>query len=65
MITLNGSGADYRGLSTDKKPTDAAPNAILYLVDTDERYYFDGEEWHQQASPVSLASPGTKKTTKQ
>ena len=65
MITLNGSGADYRGLSTDEKPADAAPNAILYLVDTDERYYFDGEEWHQVAAPSTQTSPGTKKAEKQ
>lgn len=33
MITLNGSGADYRCLSTDVKPEEAGENALLLEVD--------------------------------
>ena len=45
MITLNGSCADYRGLSTDPKPSDADENALLLEVDTGDFYYFSGGEW--------------------
>lgn len=64
MITLNGSGLDYRGLSTDEKPADAAPNALLYLVDTGEQYYFDGETWAKTAAPNEQKTTA-KKATKQ
>lgn len=45
MVTLNGHGADYRGLSTDNKPTDAAINSIFFELDTEKFYYFDGSTW--------------------
>lgn len=45
MITLNGSNADYRGMSTDTKPLDAAVNALFLEVDTGDFYYFDGTAW--------------------
>ena len=45
MVTLNGSCADYRGLSTDTKPEDAGNGALLLEEDTGVYYYFDGEEW--------------------
>lgn len=44
MITVNAT-TDYRGLSTDEKPTDADVNALLLEVDTGVFYYFDGESW--------------------
>lgn len=45
MITLNGSGADYRCLSTDTKPTEAEENALLLEVDTGDFYYYTDGSW--------------------
>lgn len=46
-ITVNAT-TDYRGLSTDPKPTDADINALLLEVDTGDFYYFDtDEDWHK------------------
>lgn len=45
MVTLNGSAADYVGLSTDVKPIDAAVNAMFLELDTGDFYYFAGEDW--------------------
>lgn len=36
---------DYKGLSTDDKPTDCAVNSLFLELDTGDFYYFDGEEW--------------------
>ena len=44
MITVNAT-TDYRGMSTDDKPTYADVNALLLEVDTGDFYYFDGENW--------------------
>jgi hypothetical protein len=46
---LNGNGADYRGLSTDVKPTDDMVELYsIYLeLDTGDFYYFDGETWNK------------------
>lgn len=44
-VTLNGSSADYRGLSTDEKPTDAGENAWFYEQDTKSWYYFTDGAW--------------------
>lgn len=46
-ITNNGNGTDYRGLSTDEKPTDNGvfANALFLEVDTGDFYYYDGEAW--------------------
>ena len=44
-VTLNGSNSDYRGVSGDTKPTDAALNSLFLEVDTKDFYYFDGTEW--------------------
>lgn len=46
MITLN-AGAEYKCLSTDNKPEDAAVNALLLELDTGDFYYFDGESWEK------------------
>lgn len=45
MVTLNGSTADYLGLSTDTKPTNAGTNALFLELDTLDFYYFDGTTW--------------------
>lgn len=45
-VTLNGSNADYMGLSTDTKPTEDIPVNTLFLeLDTGDFYYYDGSEW--------------------
>jgi hypothetical protein len=47
-VILNGSGADYRGLSTDVKPTEmVAVNSIYLELDTGNFYYFDGTTWNK------------------
>lgn len=44
-VTLNGSRADYVGLSTDTKPTDAPVNSLFLELDTGDFYYYDGSDW--------------------
>ena len=46
-VTINQSGADYRGLSTEDKPTGdwVEVNSIFLELDTGNFYYFDGTEW--------------------
>lgn len=47
MVTVNAT-TDYRGKSTDIKPTDADINALFLEVDTQNFYYFDtDEDWHK------------------
>lgn len=38
---------EFRGLSTDPKPTDAINGAAFVEVDTGDVYMFDGEDWNQ------------------
>jgi hypothetical protein len=60
-ITVNAT-TDYRGLSTDPKPTDADINALLLEVDTGDFYYFDtDEDWHKvgSANESKAKSAGT------
>lgn len=49
MVTINTNRAanehDYKGLSTDTKPTSCAVNSIFLELDTGNFYYFDGEDW--------------------
>jgi hypothetical protein len=45
MVTLNGNGADYRGLHDDEKPTTAETNALFLEIDTGDFYAFDGTQW--------------------
>ena len=47
MVTLKGAGANYTGLSTDDKPTNAAVNSIFTELDTNTDYYFTGETWEK------------------
>lgn len=46
-VNLNGSQSDYRGLSTDEKPTECAVNSLFLEVDTGDFYYFNGESWEK------------------
>ncbi len=46
-VTLKGDCANYLGLSTDDKPTDAAENALFQELDTNDTYYFSNESWHK------------------
>jgi hypothetical protein len=49
MVTYNDNRQigeyEYKGLSTDIKPTDCSVNSIFLELDTGDFYYFDGEEW--------------------
>ena len=49
MVSFNDNRAnkeyEYKGLSTDEKPTDCAVNSVFLELDTGNFYYFDGEEW--------------------
>lgn len=46
MITLNGNGSDYIGLSGDQKPTTDIPVNTLFLeLDTGCLFYFNGTTW--------------------
>ena len=51
MVTLNDNKADgeheYKGLSTDDKPTECAVNSLYWELDTNKFYYFDGESWNE------------------
>lgn len=51
MVTINTNRGinehDYKGLSTDDKPTTCAVNSIFLELDTGDFYYFDGEEWQK------------------
>ena len=38
---------DYKGLSTDTKPTDCAINSTFLELDTARLFYFTGEEWKE------------------
>lgn len=36
---------EYKGLSTDTKPTDCAVNSLFLELDTGDVYYFAGAAW--------------------
>ena len=38
---------DYKGLSTDTKPTDCAVNSLFFELDTGDFYYFNGSAWEK------------------
>ena len=38
---------DYKGLSTDTKPTDCTVNSLFLELDTGDFYYFNGETWEE------------------
>ena len=62
IITINGcrqAGTyDFKGLSTDEKPTDCGINSLFYELDTGDFYYFDGV-WKKVSSKVQLQDTGT------
>lgn len=48
MITLNDCKQafdEYKGLSTDDKPTECAVNSLFFELDTGDFYYFNGTTW--------------------
>lgn len=52
MVTLNSGSTvnsqEYRGLSTDTKPTETATvNSLFLELDTGDFYYFDGSAWQK------------------
>lgn len=50
MITKEGTSAtgEYRGLSTDTKPTETAEvNSLFLELDTGKFYFFDGTSWNE------------------
>lgn len=38
---------EYKGLSTDEKPTNAGVNSLFLELDTGDFYYFDGSDWQK------------------
>ena len=47
-VTLNGASAEYKGLSTDSKPTEGiAVNTLFLELDTGDFYYFNGSTWQK------------------
>lgn len=51
MVTINIPGRayeyEYKGLSTDPKPTDCAENSLFLELDTGDFYYFTGDSWEK------------------
>lgn len=49
MVTINdcrqGGEYEFKGLSTDDKPTDCKVNSLFLELNTGNVYYFTGEEW--------------------
>lgn len=37
--------AEFKGLSTDSKPTTCGVNSLFLELDTGDVYYFTGEDW--------------------
>lgn len=59
-VTVNAT-TNYRGLSTDTKPTDADINALFLEVDTQDFYYFDTDnDWHKVGGSASRAKSAAK-----
>ena len=65
IITINGcrqAGTyDFKGLSTDEKPTNCGINSLFYELDTGDFYYFDGV-WKKVSSKVQLEDTGSSGT---
>lgn len=51
MVSINDNKQmneyEYKGLSTDQKPTECAVNSLFLELDTGIFYYFTGETWAQ------------------
>ena len=39
------SQVEFKGLSTDDKPTDCGVNSLFLELDTGDFYYFTGDSW--------------------
>lgn len=65
IITINGcrqAGTyDFKGLSTDEKPTNCGINSLFYELDTGIFYYFNGV-WKKVSSKVQLQDTGPSGT---
>ena len=65
MITMNdckqAKEYDFKGLSTDEKPTNCDVNSLFYELDTGDFYYFDGV-WKKVGSKVQLQDTGNSGT---
>lgn len=48
MVTLKGNNGTYEGTSEDNKPLNVPVNTEFDELDTGKKYYFDGEEWHEE-----------------
>ena len=48
--------AEYKGVSTDDKPTTCAVNSLFLELDTGDIYFFDGNSW----LPVGGGAGGDK-----
>lgn len=38
---------EYKGTSLDTKPTNCAVNSIFWELDTNDKYYFNGDTWEK------------------
>ena len=50
---------EYRGLSTDTKPTDAPVNSKFVELDTGVKYYFNDGEWSVAPTPSDSSGGGS------
>lgn len=50
---------EYKGLSTDTKPTNCAVNSLFLELDTGDFYFFDGTEWGKINSTIQLGEDPT------
>lgn len=50
---------EYRGLSTDAKPTDAPENSRFVELDTGARFYFSNGSWHVETTTGGNNSGGS------
>ena len=50
---------EYKGLSTDTKPTNCAVNSLFLELDTGDFYFFNGTEWGKINSTIQLGEDPT------
>ena len=46
-VTYKRDSEKLMGLSDDDKPTNVPVNTRFWELDTNDMYFFDGEEWHK------------------
>lgn len=44
---------EYKGLSTDTKPTECEVNSLFFELDTGDFYYFTGDAWNKVGGAAS------------